>query len=130
MPILPPYKATNDTHVLPSYLPVPDVPAPGFGTIVVNSYLIMAQEPILVDTGMPVVKEAFLESLWPLIDPQDLRWIFLTHDDGDHTGALMEVIEAAPQARIITQFVGLARLETAYHVPVDRMRITESGRQL
>jgi flavorubredoxin len=75
-------------------------------------------------------KEAFLESLGSLIDPQDLRWIFLTHDDGDHTGALMEVIEAAPQARIITQFVGLARLETAYHVPVDRMRITESGRQL
>lgn len=127
MPILPPYKATDDTWVLPSYLPVPDVPAPGFGTIVVNSYLIMAQEPILVDAGMPVVKEAFLESLWSLIEPQDLRWIFLTHDDGDHTGALMEVIEAAPQARIITQFVGLARLETAYHMPVDRMRILNPG---
>ena len=34
MPMLTPYRATNDTYVLPSYLPVPDVPAPGFGTIV------------------------------------------------------------------------------------------------
>ena len=127
MPILPPYKATDDTYVLPSYLPVPDVPAPGFGTIVVNSYVIQAREPVLVDAGMPVVKEAFLQSLWSLIDPRDLRWIFLTHDDGDHTGALMEVLEAAPQARVITQFVGLARLETAYHMPVERVRILNPG---
>jgi flavorubredoxin len=132
MPILPTYKVTDDTvtddtYVLPSYLPVPDAPVPGFGTILVNSYLIKAQEPTLVDAGMPIVKEEFLQSLWSLIDPRDLRWIFLTHDDGDHTGALMEVLEAAPQARVITQFVGMARLETCHHLPLERMRILNPG---
>ena len=127
MPILPPYKASEDVYVLPSYLRVPDVPVPGFGNLVVNSYLIKDSEPILVDTGMPIVKKEFLETLWSLIDPQDLNWILITHDDGDHTGALMEVLEAAPQARVVTQFVGLARLETAHHVPVDRFEIRNPG---
>lgn len=73
MPMLPPYLAKDDTYVLSSYLPVPDVPAPGFGTLMVNSYLIKAQEPILIDAGMPIVKEEFLQALWSLVDPEDLR---------------------------------------------------------
>ena len=127
MPGLPPYKASDDVYVLPSYLRIPDVPVPGFGLLVVNSYLIKAKEPILIDCGMPIVKEEFLETLWSLIDPQDLNWILLTHDDGDHTGALIEVMEAAPQAKVVTQFVGMARLETAHHLPVDRFEIRNPG---
>jgi flavorubredoxin len=127
MPILEPYIAAGDVYVLPSYLPVPDVPAPGLGTIVINSYLIRAAEPILIDAGMPVVKEDFLKALWELIDPKDLGAVLLTHDDGDHTGALMEVLEAAPQARLYTQFVGLARLETAHHLPIERVGIVNPG---
>ena len=56
MPMLPTYLAKDDTYVLPSFLPVPDVPAPGFGKLMVNSYLIKAKEPILIDAGMPMVK--------------------------------------------------------------------------
>ena len=113
MPMLPTYLAKDDTYVLPSFLPVPDVPAPGFGKLMVNSYLIKAKEPLLIHAGMPIVKEDFLKVLWSLVDPEDLKWIFLSHDDGDHTGAMMKIIQAAPQARLVTQFVGLARLETA-----------------
>jgi len=127
MPMLTPYRATADTYVIPSYLPVPDVPVPGFGIIVINSFLIQAREPVLIDTGMPVVREEFLKTLWSLIDPQDLRWIFLTHDDGDHAGNLMQVLEAAPQVRIITQFFGLARLDTVYHMPMERVQILNPG---
>lgn len=127
MPMLTPYRATADTYVIPSYLPVPDVPVPGFGVIIINSFLIQAREPVLIDTGMPVVREDFLKTLWSLIDPQDLRWIFLTHDDGDHAGNLMQVLEAAPKARIITQFFGLARLDTVYHMPVERVQILNPG---
>ena len=93
---------------------------PGFGLLVVNSYLIKSQQPVLVDTGMPIVKDEFLESLWFLIDPQNLRWIFLTHDDGDHTGAIDEVMAVAPQTKVITQFIGLTRLETGHHVDPTR----------
>jgi len=84
MPMLKPYRAAPDTWVLPAYLPVP-----GLGLITVNSYLIQSQEPALIDTGMPVVRQDFQEALWSLIEPRDLRWVFLTHDDGDHVGSLI-----------------------------------------
>ena len=75
---------------------MPDVPALGLGTIVINSYLIKSAQPILIYAGIPGVKENFLKALWELIDPKDLGAILLTHDDADHIGALMEVLEAAP----------------------------------
>jgi len=138
MPMLPTYLAKDDTYVLPSFLPVTDVPVPGFGKLMVNSYLIKAKEPILIDAGMPIVKEDFLKALWFLVDPEDLKWIFLSHDDGDHTGAMMKIIQAAPQDRLVTQFVRLARLETAYQIPIGRLisgtpatlSLTETGSSL
>ena len=111
MPMLKPYRAAPDTWVLPAYLPVP-----GLGLITVNSYLIQSQEPALIDTGMPVVRQDFQEALWSLIEPRDLRWVFLTHDDGDHVGSLIEVLGAATNARLVTQFIGYARLETSFHI--------------
>ncbi len=63
MPPLEPYRASPDTWVLPSYLPVP-----GVALIVVNSYLIENAEPAVIETGMPVVRQEFLENLWSLID--------------------------------------------------------------
>ena len=112
MQVLEPYIAADDVWVLPSYLPVPDVPIPGRGRIVINSYLIKSSEPILIDTGMPVAREEFLSALWSLIDSKDLKWVLLTHDDADHSGALMEVLEAAPQARVYSQFIGLCPCPT------------------
>ena len=118
-------RAAPDTWVLPSYVPVP-----GLGLIVVNSYLIESREPVLVDTGMPVVRQGFLEHLWSLIEPSKLRWILLTHDDIDHTGSLIEVLGAATNATLVTQFIGYARLETAYHMRPERVHLFNPGQSI
>ena len=34
-----------------------------------------------------------------LVDPDDIRWVFLSHEDGDHTGSLDQVLAAAPRRR-------------------------------
>ncbi|MBQ11931.1 MAG: hypothetical protein CMJ45_10310 [Planctomyces sp.] len=39
----------------------------------------------------------------------------------------MEIFQAAPNARLVTQFVGLARLETAYQIPIQRVDIRNPG---
>jgi flavorubredoxin len=125
MPALKPYRAAPDTWVLPSYLRVP-----GLGLIVLNSYLIIGREPVVIDTGMPVVREEFLESLWSLVDPKDVKWLFLTHDDIDHSGNLIEVLSAATNAKLVTQFIGYARLETAYHMRPERVHLMNPGQIL
>ncbi|MEI7030257.1 MBL fold metallo-hydrolase [Streptomyces pratensis] len=117
--------AGPDIHVLPSALPIP-----GLGDQPVNAFLARAGQPMLVDTGMPIDRESFLEALWSLIDPADLRWIAVTHDDRDHTGALREILRAAPRARVITNAISLTRISEEFTIPPDRTVTANPGNRM
>lgn len=50
-------------------------------------YLILGDEPVLVDTGMPGRAQALVADLEKLgVRPQDIAHILLTHHDVDHIG--------------------------------------------
>ena len=119
------YQISADTHVLPASIPVP-----GAGALPVNAYLIKGREPVLIDTQMPMEREAFLNALASLIDPRDLHWIILTHDDRDHTGNLMQVLQAAPQARLVVNFVGVGRMSEEWHLPMERVLLVNPGQRV
>ena len=52
-------------------------------------YLILAQETILIDTGLPKNGEGILNELKSMnIKPHDIKHILITHDDVDHVGGL------------------------------------------
>jgi flavorubredoxin len=117
--------------------PTPDVtsftdcaPIPTLGFLPVNAYLLHAQQPLLVDTGMRVSSPALLDALWSVIDPADLRWIYLTHPDRDHTGSLQAVLDAAPNARIITTFLGMGILGIDFDIAPQRMYLLNPGQSL
>ena len=103
---------------------------PGLGFLPVSAYLLSAEQPVLVDTGMPDSRADFLDALWNRIDPADLRWIYLTHPDRDHTGSLMQILDAAPAARLITTFLGLGILTLEYPIPPDRVFLLNPGQSL
>jgi glyoxylase-like metal-dependent hydrolase (beta-lactamase superfamily II) len=90
----------------------------------------MAAQPVLVDTGMAPSREAFLAALGEVVDPADLRWIWLTHPDRDHTGSLYELLELAPQARLVTTFLGAGILSIERPVPPERMYLLNPGQSL
>lgn len=106
------------------------VPLPGLGVLPVNAYFLDAEQPVLVDTGFPSSSAAFVEAVGALIDPADLRWIWLSHPDRDHTGSLYELIEAAPQARVITTFVGLGILAVERRISRRRVYLINPGQSL
>jgi flavorubredoxin len=81
-----------------------------------------------VDTGAPVHRELWLEKVFSLVEPEDVRWIFLSHDDGDHTGGLLDALELAPKATLVTNFFSVERLALEKPaLPLDRMRWIEAG---
>lgn len=56
------------------------------------SYLILGQEPVLVDTSMPGRSKHIVETLAKLgMKPSDLAHIVLTHQDVDHIGNAKEL---------------------------------------
>ncbi len=117
-----PFAAGPDTHVLPTYWPVP-----GAGVLPMNAFLIHAAEPVLVDTGVGVLSAEFLEALDSLIDLADLRWIWLTHEDRDHTGSLNRLLELAPRATVISTFLAAGRIMPEQPFPLDRLRVVNPG---
>jgi hypothetical protein len=120
--IFEPYQAGPDIYVLPAYSPIPSM-----GFLAINAFVIKAKEPVLVDTGMGIASEEFLKALKSIIDLHDLKWVWLTHDDADHTGNLQKVLEAAPSARLAVNSLAMLRMSTAWPVPMPRVYWLNSG---
>ena len=119
-----PRKVAADTVCLPSAMPIP-----GYGTLAINAFVIRGAEPVLVDTGLGALTEPFMAALEDAIDPDDLRWIWISHTDADHLGSLSAVLARAPQAKVVTNFVGMAKLMLQGH-DVSRVHMLEPGKAL
>lgn len=122
--MLSPYTVAPAIDILPAFLPVP-----GFGVLPVNSFVIHATAPVLVDTGPAALREPFLAALETIIDPARLRWIWITHADPDHVGNLQAVLARAPDARLVTTFLGMAKMGLL-GLPVERVRLINPGQHL
>lgn len=112
------YPIVPDIFVIPTWLRLP-----GFG-------LIRGAQPVLIDSGAGRTRGDFLSQLRQLIDPGELRWIYLTHTDPDHIGALAELLQEAPQARIVTTFFGVGRMSLHPPLPMDRVYLLNPGQEL
>jgi Metallo-beta-lactamase superfamily len=119
------YRAHPDISVLADYLEVP-----GLGFLAVNAFVIHAAHPVVVDTGLGLPDRDFVASLATMIDPADVRWIWLTHPDRDHTGGLFALLAAAPQARVVTTFVGAGIMSAERPLPMDRIYLLNPGQCL
>ena len=111
-----PYQVISDITVLPAHFPIP-----GTGFLPVNAFVIKSKEPVLIDTGMGIDSEEFMKALESVIDPMDLRWIWLTHDDADHIGSIRKVLEAAPKAKLVANSLAILRMSTTWPVPMQRV---------
>lgn len=120
-----PYQAGPDVHVLPT-----TVPLPGLGVLPVNAYILLAEEPVLIDTGLGNDGPQFIDALTSVIDPGKLRWVWLTHDDADHTGSIQQVLELAPHARLVTHAMSAMRMASWWPVPLDRVHAIRFGDRL
>lgn len=117
-----PRRVHNDTYIV-----MTDFPAAHLGILPINWFLIKAQEPVLVDTGMSIEREQFLPTLESMIDPAEIKWIFLTHDDNDHQGNIAQAMQAAPDAKLVIPFLGLARMADTHHLPMERVLLINPG---
>ena len=119
------YTAVGDIVVL-SY----HEPAGPLGFLPTHAYLIKGREPILIETGLYTQAEGFLEALRAEIDPAELRWIAITHEDLDHAGNLEAMLQAAPKARLVLSFLAMLKIARMDLTPPDRVLIATPGQPL
>ncbi len=95
--------------------------------VYLNSMVIKGKEPVIVDTGTVANRKQWMEDVFSLVDPGDVRWIFISHDDHDHVGNLEQVLEACPQATLVTTWFTGERLAGDIQLPLDRCRWVNNG---
>jgi len=120
------YRAAPDIDVVSSTATIP-----GFGSLAINAFVMHGDEPLLVDTGVVREAEEFMAALKTVIDPAELRWIWLSHTDYDHIGSLRTLLDENPQLRVITTFfgVGIMGLSTT-PLPMDRVYLLNPGERM
>jgi glyoxylase-like metal-dependent hydrolase (beta-lactamase superfamily II) len=106
------------------------IEVPGLGHLPVNAFVLHAQQPVVVDTGLSLADRDFATALGEVLDPADVRWIWLTHPDRDHTGGLFDLLAAAPHARVVTTFLGVGILSCERPLPLERVYLLNPGQAL
>lgn len=119
------YRAAPDIDVLTSAFPIP-----GLGFVPINAFVLQGHEPVLVDTGAVVERDEFVEALRSIVDVADLRWIWLTHTDSDHIGALHALLEENADLKVVTTFLGVGAMSLVDPLPLDRVHLVNPGQQL
>lgn len=120
---VPPTEIAPDTFVIHQVQPA--LGAPLF--VYLNAMVIRGSEPVIVDTGTPANRTQFLEDAFGLVEPEDVRWIFLSHDDVDHSGNLEEVMTACPNARLVCNWALVERHTNCFNFPLDRLAWVMDG---
>jgi flavorubredoxin len=103
-----------------------DIPA--LGSIAINAFVLHGKEPVLVDAGTVAGAPGFLDALASVIDPSELRWLWLTHTDFDHIGSVAPLLDAHPNLRVVTSFLGMGIMGlSSTPLPMDRVRLVNPG---
>ena len=112
-----------DTYVLRQLFGEGSAPV----AVPVHSMVITGREPVIVDCGPVRNRDLWLEQVFSLVDPADVRWVYLSHDDPDHTGALHQVLDACPRATLVTNWFSMERMSLDGPFPGSRMRWVNDG---
>ena len=120
---VPPTQVAKDTWVIHQVQPALGQPL----FVYLNSMVIRGAEPMIVDTGTPANREQWLKDAFAIVEPEDVRWVFLSHDDVDHTGNLEQVMEACPNAQLVCNWAMVERHTNCFQFPLGRCRWVMDG---
>jgi flavorubredoxin len=120
---VPPTQVAKDTWVIHQVQPALGQPL----FVYLNSMVIRGAEPMIVDTGTPANREQWLKDAFAIVEPEDVRWVFLSHDDVDHTGNLDQVMEACPNAQLVCNWAMVERHTNCFEFPLGRCRWVMDG---
>jgi flavorubredoxin len=98
--------------------------------IYLNSMVIRGREPVIIDTGTPGNRAQWLADVFSVVEPEDVRWIFLSHDDVDHSGNLEEAMQACPNAQLVCNWAMVERHANCFNFPLERCRWIMTGESL
>lgn len=93
-----------------------------------NSYLLKTSEGAIVfEAAKLAFKDEYLEHLSSLVSFDEIKYIFVTHTEPDHSGAIAALLEKNPDITVVASFAALKNLEKIIRKPFNKMQMAPNG---
>jgi flavorubredoxin len=94
-----------------------------------NSYLIMDDKTVLVDTVWEPFQDELIENIREVVDPARIDIVVANHAEVDHSGSLPAVMREAPGATLVVSPRGKESVEGHFHKPWN-FKTVKTGDQI
>ncbi len=96
-----------------------------------NSYLILDEKTVLMDTVDKACSGQFFQNLEAALDGRDLDYLFVHHMEPDHCALLEDVIALYPEVKIVTTAKSVALIKQFFDFDIDsRVMTVKDGDEL
>lgn len=93
-----------------------------------NSYLLMDEKTVLVDSVDWSIARDYIQSIENILGGRSLDYMLIHHMEPDHCGAIEEICIRWPDIRIISSEQGFQFMrQMGYHIPENQLIIVEEG---
>lgn len=91
-----------------------------------NAYLILAEKVTLVDTVKQGFFEEMLARIASIVDPGKIDYVISNHAEPDHSGSLLQAIEAVKPAKVFASKMGVKTLKAYYGEALDVAAVNDA----
>src|SRR6056297_1997434 len=91
-----------------------------------NSYLIVDEEVVLVDTVKIDYQERYLEKLMKLTNDRPIDYLIINHMEPDHSGSIKELMRQFPEMKIIGNSKTIGFLKGFYGIEDNVMEVSNN----
>ena len=95
-----------------------------------NSYVLMDEKTVLLDTADSAIMELFTENVKAVLNGRKLDYIIVNHMEPDHSASLMRIAELYPEARIVTSAKAKTMMGQFFDFDMDRVDVVQAGATL
>lgn len=91
-----------------------------------NSYLITGEKNVLIDTVKLQFTDELVANIKTIIDPAKIDYIVIQHNELDHSGALPNILKAAPNAKVVIAKAAENFLVNSFNLKFDYIKVDDA----
>ena len=90
-----------------------------------NSYFINADKKAIVETSKLKFWDAYREKILSVVDPKEIEYIILNHTEPDHCGNLANLLQLAPNAKVVASAVAIRNLHDLFDTKFEYITVKD-----
>lgn len=93
-----------------------------------NSYLLKTKDGVILFEGCKAVfKDEYIEHIKMIASIEEVKYIFVTHTEPDHSGAIEALLDLNPEITVVASPLAIANLDNIIRKPFKRQPTTPAG---